>query len=271
MTYKKQLSAARFRAERDMARQELDRAKEELGKLHSDAIARFVVEQSMKNTEREIKLGVNSIAESLGIKDEIQELPIAEVCPRIVAEMERRLMPMGCEWPRYEDGEPVQFGDETNLTDAVESITFDAYGTTLIGDKHGDFDAKYVQGVKRHIVLAADGEPLREGETVWDVDGRGPLTVWRFPEKSGMYVSLKKDGTFYYRYPEKLTHERPVNHCFECSHWQAEPGRDRLGVCWDTYGERECEDSYAAVLGTSEACAQFERRAKALAERGEQE
>ena len=61
--------------------------------------------------------------------------------------------------------------------------------------------------------------------------------------------------------------KRPVNHCFECSHWQVEPGRDRLGVCWDTYGEREREDSYAAVLGTSEACAQFERRAKALAER----
>ena len=61
----------------------------------------------------------------------------------------------------------------------------------------------------RAPVLAADGRPLREGETVWDVDGRGPLAVWSLPEKSDMHVSLKKDGTFYYRHPEKLTHERP--------------------------------------------------------------
>ena len=58
-------------------------------------------------------------------------------------------------------------------------------------------------------VPASDGRPLREGDTVLDADGRGPLTVWRLPDKSDMYVSLKKDGTFYYRYPDQLTHERP--------------------------------------------------------------
>lgn len=58
-------------------------------------------------------------------------------------------------------------------------------------------------------VPASDGKPLREGETVWDVDGRGPFAVWSLPEKSGMHASLKKDGAFYYRHPEKLTHERP--------------------------------------------------------------
>lgn len=116
--YGEQLSAARFRAERDQARQEVKELREEM--------------ESMKP----------------------------------------RLMPMGCEWPRYEDGEPVQFGDETNLTDAVESITFCDDGTTLIGDKHGDFDAKYVHGVKRPVkVLDADGVEIRVGDTVWDEHG----------------------------------------------------------------------------------------------------
>ena len=123
----------------------------------------------------------------------------------------------------------------------------------------------------RAPVLAADGKPLREGEHVWHVETGTELVVKELP-KPGAYqavVVFAPPASHLTSFdPDQLTHERPVNHCFECSHWQAEPGRDRLGVCWDTYGERECEDSYAAVLGTSEACAQFERRAKALAERG---
>lgn len=223
--YEEQLSAAKFRAERDQARQdacvakvklgramkELGEAKREVEKLRGDALRSFIVGQSMDNIEREIKLGINSIAELLEIGGEIQELPIAEVCPRIVAEMEPRLMPKGyewsdgfsgavdffeamhdllytidgeertgpemvrdvmarllpkgMEWPRYENGEPVQFGDETNLTDSVESITFSADGTTLIGDKHGDFDAKYVQCVKRPQDSAADDDGCCEPGT----------------------------------------------------------------------------------------------------------
>ena len=58
-------------------------------------------------------------------------------------------------------------------------------------------------------VPAADGRPLREGETTWDVGGHGPLTVRRLPGKCGETVTLEKDGTFYYRYAERLTHERP--------------------------------------------------------------
>ena len=127
----------------------------------------------------------------------------------------------------------------------------------------------------RAPVLAADGKPLREGETVLvTMDephdaplSRGDEVTVRFVPQSTIVHVEDEEGFVWYVGPNDLTHERPVNHCFECSHWQAEPGRDMLGVCWDTYGERECEDSYAAVLGTSEACAQFERRAKALAER----
>ena len=123
-------------------------------------------------------------------------------------------------------------------------------------------------------VPASDGRPLREGDTVWDVDGRGPLTVWRLPDKSEMYVSLKKDGTFYYRYPEKLTHERPdswerleedcaksdVDYCAErglldpsCDAVEGDASSRHCTDCGCTCGEKMARD--------------LVRRAKALAER----
>lgn len=124
-------------------------------------------------------------------------------------------------------------------------------------------------------VPASDGRPLREGDTVWDVDGRGPLTVWRLPDKSDMYVSLKKDGTFYYRYPEKLTHEYPdswerleedcaksdVDYCAErglldpsCDAVEGDESSRHCTDCGCTCGEKMARD--------------IVRRAKALAERG---
>ena len=104
----------------------------------------------------------------------------------------------------------------------------------------------------RAPVLAADGKPLLEGETVWDVDGRGPLAVWSLPEKSDMHVSLKKDGTFYYRYPEKLTHERPVADTWK----RLEEDADRTASLFDAFDA----DASADILD-------LVRRARALAER----
>ena len=160
----------------------------------------------------------------------------------------------------------VEYGCEHVVTKVSEGTVFVAFE-----DESADrYDPASL--THRSPVLAADGRPLREGEHVWHVETGTELVVKELP-KPGAYqavVVFAPPASHLTSFdPDQLTHERPVNHCFECSHWQAEPGRDRLGVCWDTYGERECEDSYAAVLGTSEACAQFERRAKALAGRGQ--
>ena len=259
--------------------------------------------------------------------------------PEMVQEVMRRLMPEGMEWPHFEDGKPVLFGDvvsDGDETGRVYYVTFDTVNPVIIGFTDGTPDQDpgtwievsvsdgervkrpapkvldadgaeievgddlySVEGMlKFHVsaidkksgriateamfaldkwadpkmythrapVLAADGRPLREGEHVYHVETGAELVVKELP-KPGAYqavVVFAPPASHFTSFdPDQLTHERPVNHCFECSHWQVEPGRDRLGVCWDTYGERECEDSYAAVLGTSEACAQFERRAKA--------
>ena len=44
---------------------------------------------------------------------------------------------------------------------------------------------------------------------MWDVDGYGPLVVKAVPSKGEQLVVLDDGGTNFYRYPEKLTHERP--------------------------------------------------------------
>ena len=61
----------------------------------------------------------------------------------------------------------------------------------------------------RAPVLAADGRPLEDGQTVWDVDGHGPLVVRALPSEGEQLVVLDNGGTNFYRYPEWLTHERP--------------------------------------------------------------
>ena len=171
------------------------------------------------------------------------------------------------------DGVEIRDGDTVWLTDgrgpcSVSRIVYaDRLRVICDDEKNGHLNVFPESITHRAPVIAADGRPLREGETVYHVKtGREYVVVEPSYGKTAVVRLAKRDDAEGEQYaPDQLTHERPVNHCFECSHWQAEPGRDRLGVCWDTYGERECEDSYAAVLGTSEACAQFVRRAKALA------
>ena len=247
-----------------------------------DAIA-WVREHGGLGHVKDICHDFRAVVERLGIEWSESELH------SLMDVLDKRLMPEGMEWPCFEDGEPVRFGDafaygnKTFYVDSVQLLrrefhlwatdgkvvtgsngercerpapkVLDADGAEIrVGDTvyllpgdwcdkfpccgyHGNEElevfslhADHVEGgigcrdtrrprgtcypqpsqlTHRAPVLAADGRPLREGETVWDVDGRGPLTVWDLPDKSDMHVSLKKDGTFYYRYPENLTHERP--------------------------------------------------------------
>lgn len=266
MTYEERLSAAKFRAERDIARQdayvaeskltdaikevgeakrkaaelgkllnesnhrvhdlkrEVEKLRWELERLRRNALRSEIVDQSMDNIEREIKLGVNSIAELLEIGGEIQELPIAEVCPRIVAELEKRLMPEGYEWPRFEDGEPVRFGDvgldvhgkrrkcyRVMFTNAGFTYVFDDIGRAWWVNDCGPLENPEIdpgKRVKRPAVLAADNKPLEAGQTVWHVEYG---TEW--------CVTKAKDGKVFIAFedfaaeecdPSLLTHQRPV-------------------------------------------------------------
>ena len=120
----------------------------------------------------------------------------------MVAEMVKRLMPEGMEWPRFEDGEPVKFGGTapTNAggTFTVGVIAFED-GRVSISDSEGDdwrIQMRPDQRVKRPgpKVLAGDGEPLEAGQTVWDKHG-DELLVLSILDDHENHVMCHYEGT----------------------------------------------------------------------------
>ena len=73
--------------------------------------------------------------------------------------------------PRFEDGEPVQFGDDTDELDGVEKFIFLRNGGWCqMQDADGSIcNVFHGKRVKRRApeVLGADGKPIVVGETVW--------------------------------------------------------------------------------------------------------
>ena len=296
--YEEQLSAAKFRAERDQARQDacvakvkLGRAIKELGeakrkagihgkvisdqnkrihdlkreveklrceleKLRRDALRSEIVDQSMDNIEREIKLGVNSIAELLEIGGEIQELPIAEVCPRIVTEMEPRLMPKGCKWPRFDDGEPVRFGDVGLVVHGKRrkcyGVKFTNAGFTFVLDDMGrawwgndcwpleDPEIDPGKRVKRPSVPAGDGVHIKAGDTIYSDDYKEGLIVDGYQHNGSLIAHMRDGNHVVIRDSRHFTHTRP------------EPP-DTWGLIWTS-----------VTTGTT-TLHEFERRCKELA------
>lgn len=47
---------------------------------------------------------------------------IGEAASALLDEVEKRLMPEGMEWPRFEDGEPVRIGDEIALKEKTATV-----------------------------------------------------------------------------------------------------------------------------------------------------
>lgn len=125
---------------------------------------------------------------------------LADVCDML----RKRAMPEGYEWPRYEDGEMVTLGDNDSLEFYKNGLTY-WHGSKL--DPEHDHLA-YGERVKRPQVLAADGEPLEVGQTVFYVDDGEEFEVVNV---SGELPLLKFGETAYTAIePEQLTHQRPV-------------------------------------------------------------
>ena len=213
---------------------------------------------------------LNGVCKRLGLTDGTGLPDMPEV---IWTELDRRLMPEGMEWPRYEDGEPVRIGDKfsINIGDkdeavVVESIDFYDEKTcvcypigytilrpgervkrpTKVLDADGveirvDDEVFNVQTGNHHVtcvdtagklfrsmeqmdgdstwldpmcfthrapVLAADGLPLRKGETVYEVDEGIKHVVDHIEYEGGGTPNVYfMDGKW--AYPALLTHERP--------------------------------------------------------------
>ena len=132
------------------------------------------------------------------------------------AELRKRLMPEGMEWPRFEDGEPVRIGDEFMGNDGkiytVKQVRFMGCYFSLYDfcDEKPQLKADYGECVKRPApkALDADGAEIRVGDTVWDVEYGCEHVVTKV-SKGTVFVAFEDESADRYD-PASLTHRAPV-------------------------------------------------------------
>ena len=127
-----------------------------------------------------------------------------------------RLMPEGCEWPRYEDRKPVRIGDVVSDVE-VRSVVF-RDGGILLSDctsvpGWGTWRS-YKEPIKRPTpkVPDADGVEIKQGDTVWDVEsGIEYEVVGIHTDEDTPVRVMRTDGSHLAKAakPSTLTHERP--------------------------------------------------------------
>ena len=291
MGYDEQLSAAKFRAERDQARQELARLRGEATTMSAydllpeedrEALRWVRGHGGLDEVIRDFKDAYNrrfDLYAALGID-------LDTGWSDAMAELDRRLMPEGMKWPMYESGEPVRIGDVVSDVE-VRSIVFrddgilfsdctsvPGWGTwrsykepikrpapkVLDADRAEihEWDAMKVLDLS---VLAADVRPLEAGQTVWDTNG-DEYVVERIysgttePDFPGHTVACRRpdDIVTHMFEPSQLTHERPDS-------W--ERIEEDAGCTATKYNERR-----GTIFTTKQQVARdLVRRARALAER----
>lgn len=124
--------------------------------------------------------------------------------------------------PRFEDGEPVQFGDDTDELDGVEKFIFLRNGGCCqMQDADGNIcNVFHGKRVKRRApeVLGADGLPLDEDDTVYGMGREQHRYTVQVPysinEEVGKRFCVQcydhDEGDITWCDPSMLTHERPV-------------------------------------------------------------
>lgn len=123
--------------------------------------------------------------------------------------------------PLDDCGEPVQIGyrvvDKVRGEIDISRISYTAKGLYFNAshNANGGRIASLItyaadEPVERIRVLGSDGKPIKEGETVWDVYGRGPAEVYRIGPADGEDGPVVWDIEGNYTMPYLLTHERPV-------------------------------------------------------------
>lgn len=203
------------------------------------------------------------------------------------AELRKRAVPEGMEWllevwPMWSNGEYCRFGDwwtadrygdyeprqlrrlviyTPELLDEWEQGDGESYGYEwdFMRPSELDYRPDKVEP-PAPAVPAADGEPLEAGQTVWHIDTGDEFYVSCF--SGGMVNVSDKKGGGLQLLPSQLTHTKPEppKRCRDCRHWQGDPSASHIGVCFNSYRERCCVDSYAAQLDYTEACEDFEGR-----------
>lgn len=137
------------------------------------------------------------------------------IADRIDAE---RALPDGMEWPRFEDGEMVKFGDEVEFEGEAAKVLDVAFsvvrfslgvGTaTTSGRVYGFLGEPAKRPAPK--VLDADGEPIRIGDEV-NIDGDA-MTVLGYHLHNDMLLLVAKDkksGRLFTSEPSSVRHFKP--------------------------------------------------------------
>ncbi|MFR4568906.1 MAG: hypothetical protein ACLT5H_02130 [Collinsella stercoris] len=203
----------------------------------------------------------------------------ADAGKRVLSEKERRILDM---WPRYEDGEPVWFGDgaAVNVGNiAIEAIEF-TDGCAYVKDGAcGDYNTlvQVFKHVKRPApeVLDADGVPIKVGDTVWHEDGSELHVIGFGDVQDGETMLVVEYAAGPIKWGEvrclSVTHTRPDS-------WEQLEEDARKGACEyagaylkrDTIDSHECDGCRCDADGYGPTCEQqmaldIIRRAKKLA------
>lgn len=143
--------------------------------------------------------------------------------PEMVRDVVARLMPEGFVWPRYSTGEKVMLGGQIDTSQGggeLCGIEFSSCGMCTLsteginGEERITIDLENGERVNRPAVLAADGETIDIGQTVFGVDDGKEFVVVNTLCSNGL-VLIKcesKNGCHVYTStePERLTHHRPT-------------------------------------------------------------
>ena len=181
------------------------------------------------------------------------------IADRIDAE---RALPEGVEWPRFEDGEMVKFGDEVEFEGEAAKVLDVAFsvvrfslgvGTATTSGRVYGFLGERVERPAPEV-LDADGVPIKVGDTVWATYNGCKHIVMAVCSDGSLHPEMVTDDGCMVEYEEglwdfakKVTHEQP----------------DR----WILWGE----DLDMAVKVGEVDKVEMMRRAKALAKAGEVE
>lgn len=138
---------------------------------------------------------------------------------RVLTERERQILAM---WPRFEDGEPVWFGDAVEAHHGgaitIEAIEFSRGKVCVKDAEDGDWDTSMyaMHPLKRPSpgVLDADGVEIKIGDTVYDTKGEGRIVkeVYFDDDEFHEHIFWCGEYKFGYRFvyvADQLTHTRP--------------------------------------------------------------
>ena len=184
-----------------------------------------IADRIERETERDPKDDVSMSAYDLLPECDRKAISLALDCGG-VEEIKKRLMPEGMEWPRYEDGELIRFGDEfenakgnaSTLRTVVIKDCRDALGGAVfwkLGKGECAVTLKNGERVKRPApkVYDTDGVEIHVGDTVCGTRDMEPMRVVDTDSRECGFKRIKcekeGDGFFFYC-ADELTHKLTV-------------------------------------------------------------